>query len=611
MTNLILLPVPRRLEVHAEQGSLPDDALIVIDSPALLFEAQIAQQALASVGLHWQIVAGNLSGGLRLTLDPTISHTEGYKLQVVEGQITLQASGAAGIFYGVCTLRQILNQRGKTLPALTIEDFPDFPARGIMLDVSRDRIPTLATIYHLVDRFASWKLNQLQLYMEHTFAYQQHREVWAEASPFTAQEILELDAYCRQRHIELVPNQNSLGHMERWLKFPRYHDLAESPEGFTLHGRVRPASTLNPVDPKSIELVAGLYDELLPNFTSRIFNVGGDEPWEFGTGKSNPVVKEKGSGRVYLDYLLALYQEVTRRGHQMQFWTDIIVKYPDLVPQLPRDVTAMIWGYESYEPLEEHCQMVAEAGLPFYVCPGTSSWNSLIGRTDNAMQNLQQAAVMGHRYGASGYLITDWGDNGHWQPLSVSYLGFAYGAALAWHTDGNLSLPEALDAFAFEDNAGKMGKLAYDLGNVYQFVGGKNINGQALVYSLQVPRSELAHMQATQAGLAGQPISPETVRTALQTLDKLLAQLPHTDLKSPDAALILEEYRHAALLVRHAAKRLLWYFEEPVELPYALLQELETLVSEQQRLWLARSRPGGLADSLQRFDHLFAEYRLS
>lgn len=75
--------------------------------------------------------------------------------------------------------------------------------------------------------------------------------------------------------------------------------------------------------------------------------------------------------------------------------------------------------------------------IPFYVCPGTSSWNTVVGRTDNAVANLVSAAHHGRENGAVGYLITDWGDNGHWQTLPVSYLGFMAGAGLAWNAEAN------------------------------------------------------------------------------------------------------------------------------------------------------------------------------
>src|SRR5690606_31813627 len=111
------------------------------------------------------------------------------------------------------------------------------------------------------------------------------------------------------------------------------------------------------------------------------------------------------------------------------------------------------WGYEADHDFDGHCKVFADSGIPFYVCPGTSSWNTLIGRTENAMGNLRNAAENGLKYGAIGYLNTVWGDNGHMQPLSVNYLGFAYGAALSWGYENNvdIDIQSALSRLMFHD----------------------------------------------------------------------------------------------------------------------------------------------------------------
>ena len=176
-----------------------------------------------------------------------------------------------------------------------------------------------------------------------------HPEVWAKASPFTGEEILELDAYCRERHIELVPNQNSFGHMHRWFEHARYAPLAEAPDGFDFPWGDRSDGpfSLCPIDPGSLTLVTGLFDELLPHFTSKTFNVGCDETFDLGQGRSRAECDRVGTGRVYVDYLRKVYQAVTDRDHIMQFWGDIIVQYPELIPELPRDAIALEWGYEA------------------------------------------------------------------------------------------------------------------------------------------------------------------------------------------------------------------------------------------------------------------------
>ncbi len=619
-TRPVLLPMPREMLLTGGSYSLLPAALLVIQSPGLYFEGGVLQQELREFsGVSWSMVVGNdyANMGVILRVDESLEHTQGYSLTINPAGITILGSDAAGVYYGVCTLRQLLQQYGSTLPCMEINDWPDFPARGVMLDISRDKVPTLETVMELIDRLASWKVNQLQLYMEHTFAYQRHPNVWAEASPFTAEDILKLDAYCRARHVELVPNQNSLGHMERWLKHPQYLHLAETPEGFDAPwGRSNP-TTLNPLDPGSIALIASLYDELLPHFTSKQFNVGGDEPWELGKGKSKDEVERRG-GRVYLEYLLKLHAEVTRHGRKMQFWGDIIVKYPDLVPELPKDITAMLWGYEGGEAAEhtweQDCAMVSQSGVPFYVCPGTSSWNSLIGRSDNAIDNCRIAAENGLKYGATGFLNTDWGDNGHWQPLSISDLGFAYGAAISWSIEANrsLDLPRVLDLFVFEDAAGVMGKLAYDLGNVYKIVGPDHINGQVLAYALQTSRDQIAHeMQSLQNwGGAAPDGRPETLRRAIEEIERILQPLNNARMRRDDATLIRAEFRQAAALIRHSARRLLVLQGEGDDSPATLLAELEHLTRQQQENWLRRNRRGGLMDSVRRFERLAEEYRV-
>src|SRR5205814_5037841 len=192
------------------------------------------------------------------------------------------------------------------------------------------------------------------------------------------------------------------------LKLPEYIELAECAEGFTFPWGLRHATgfTLNPLDERSIGLVRELYDELLPHFTSPLFNVGCDETFDLGLGKSKSECERRGKERVYLDFVLKIYEAVKRRGYTIQFWGDIILHKPELIPQLPKDIIALNWGYEANHPFEKETRAFADAGVPFFVCPGTSSWCSISGRTDNAIANLKSAAACGMANRAAGYLNT-------------------------------------------------------------------------------------------------------------------------------------------------------------------------------------------------------------
>lgn len=615
MSNQLLLwPQPRYITFSDGDLTLSDNQLIVLDSlvpQQVYFTAQGLQQALQCQARgNWPIVAGYAAPperiGLTLSIVPEATdHPQGYHLTIHSQGISIVASTPAGLFYGAQTLNQILGQSPAGLPLLHIRDWPDFPNRGVMLDISRDKVPTMQTLFDLVELLASWKINQLQLYTEHTFAYHNHPEVWAEASPLTGEEILQLDTYCRERFIELVPNQNTFGHMQRWLTHDRYKHLAECPTGFYWEewgGYFDYPFSLNPGEPGSLELIRSLMDELLPHFSSRQFNIGGDETVDLGQGHSRDLVAQRGKGRVYLDFLLEIYREVKARSHTMQFWGDIIVAHPELVPELPRDVIALEWGYEADHPFDEHGAIFAATGIPFYVCPGTSSWRAIAGRTDNALKNLRNAAVNGLKHGAIGYLIADWGDNGHWQPLPVSYLGFAYGAALAWsyETNHQQDIAQAVSRYAFGDSSGTMGRLVYDLGNTYLEPGLQLHNSSILFYILQ---------ESPQVTAAREGLSEENLNKTLAYLERIAQELPNTSLQHPQAELIRREFMWTARMLIHACRRGLWALakarsNEDTGLRQELAREAEELLAEHGTIWLARNRVGGLRDSQARLEKI-------
>ncbi|MCZ2098634.1 MAG: family 20 glycosylhydrolase [Anaerolineae bacterium] len=594
-SELVLLPYPQHIDFTGGSVTLPETGRIALPESRgaeLAFVAQRAQAALARhARLNWPIEGEGPAAALTFTWSDRFPSNEGYRLAVSAEGIGITARAVPGAFYAVATLVQLLQTHGRTLPALVIDDWPDFAARGVMLDISRDKVPTMETLYQLVDLLAGWKINQLQLYTEHTFAYAEHREVWEHASPMTAEQIRALDAYCRERCIELVPNQNSFGHMHRWFDHPRYLALAETDAPFRAPwGTMLPPFSLSPAAPGSLPFLERLYAELLPNFSSRLFNVGCDETFDLGLGRSRELVEARGKGRVYLDFLLEIYQLVKQHGRTMQFWGDIINQYPELVAEVPKDTIALEWGYEADHDFEGKTRLFAESGVPFYVCPGTSSWSSFAGRTDNCLANIRSATAHGLEHGAIGLLNTDWGDNGHWQPLPVSYLGFAYGAALSWAYGPNVErdLPLALDTFAFQDDAQIMGRIAYDLGNLYQ------VSNQWGSLLFNVYLSPLKPEQRSDEGLRAR------LHDTLDRIDAIIKPLERARMAAPDADLIKREFAHVARLLRHGAKRALFQMDNGEFSGDDLAREFDELVAGQREIWLMRNRPGGLNDSIAR-----------
>jgi hexosaminidase len=240
--QLHLLPLPRELEFQPGICALAGRARIRIDAAADP-RVERARARLAELGTR-----------IELRVDPALQlPAEGFHLRIARDGIELAAPDARGLNWGASALLQVALQRAPQLPCLEIRDWPDLAERGYLLDVSRDRVPTMATLAEIVDLCEGLRLNQLQLYTEHTFQYRDHAEVWRGASPLTPDEIRTIDGWCAARGIELVPNQNGFGHMERWLRHPRYAPMAEL--GPAEDG---PGSTLAPT-PESVAFVQSLY----------------------------------------------------------------------------------------------------------------------------------------------------------------------------------------------------------------------------------------------------------------------------------------------------------------------------------------------------------------
>jgi len=445
--------------------------------------------------------------------DPALP-AQGYALSVSRDGIHIRHADAPGLRYARETLAQLRSQADSSLPGLRIRDWPDFIVRGYMLDVSRDRVPTRATLEGLVDLLALVRINQLQLYTEHSFAYRDHETVWRDASPITPEDLRWLDALCGDRGVELVANQNCFGHMGRWLRHPDYRHRAEAPDGWESRwGGHQSASVLAPTDDNA-EFALGLVRELMGHFRSRRVNIGCDETFELGLGRSREAVAARGRGRVYLEHLQRLLAGLHAEGCEVQFWGDIVRQHPELVSELPKDGTvALVWHYEA--PMDAaaiagiparvraslaefgftpdslggfagQVSVFAEANFPFWVCPGTSTWNALIGRLDNARANLRDAARVGRESGAGGFLITDWGDNGHLQPPAVSVPPLVYGAALEMGYTAADTLFDAPVVFVGADNT-----LTYSPRNFYREYHGISTLRQALEKSYNVTAVKL------------------------------------------------------------------------------------------------------------------------
>jgi hexosaminidase len=526
---------------------------------------------------------------------------EGSRVTITRDGVTIEAADEPGAFHARMTLRQLARVHAGRLPVGTVTDWPDLAHRGVMLDVSRDKVPTMATLLALVDRLAEWKLNHLELYAEHTFAYRDHEIVWRDASPFTPDEIDALATYCRARHITLVPNQNCLGHMNRWLWHPDYVDLAMDPAGYSMMGMRRGPSTIEPTNPRSLALVRALLAELLPHFPDAPFvHVGLDEPWELPPERFDD----------YLEWVRTLRALPEVGGRELLVWGDILAPHPDRLGELPTGVTVCEWGYDAGHPWGSRLAALADAGIPRWVAPGTSSWLTVLGRTTNMRTDISEAADAADAHDAKGLLNTDWGDNGHLQYLPVSDPGLAFGAAMSWCAAANrdLDLGAALSAHCYDDPTGELGAVVVGLGDVHRLLTPQVWNVATMVLHLYFPQLDIGRGPLLGATAA----EYDAVDAAL---NGFLTRLARSDARRDDATLLGDELRNAVALVQvlsaDARARLAGdgSIASVAESTRSHLRaRLEPVIAEHERLWLARNRPGGLRESRAWLEHLAEVY---
>lgn len=443
---MYLIPQPKKLIVQETFYIMPYTGRIVIRGmcdPAVNRFAGILKGYLAqSPGFDYQINRGDGAGVISLAWDAELGK-EHYNLQITPDGIMITGGDNAAILHGIHTLRQILLQKGAALPVLTIDDAPTLPNRGYFFDTTRGRVPTLATLKALVDLLAQYKLNQLQLYVEHSFLFEGFSEVWRDDTPLTAQEILELDQYCADREIELIPALASFGHLYKVLSTQSFCHLCELEDAeqavFSFEERMN-KHTLDISQEDSFELVKSRIMEYMPLFRSRKFNICADETFDLGKGKNQDRAKSEGISGMYMEFLGKLCRFIVEQEHTPMFWGDIILNFPELVDRLPHGTVCLNWGY-SPEETAAATETFAQVGVNQYVCPGVRGWNRLINLFESAYRNITKMCRYGKDNGALGMLNTDWGDYGHINHPAFSIPGLICGAAFSW-SDAELSFPE-------------------------------------------------------------------------------------------------------------------------------------------------------------------------
>lgn len=538
---------------------------------------------------------------LEIKQDLSVENEEEYLLIIQEDRIQIISKTEKAAFYGLVTLKQL--QSEQIIETQEIKDKPDLEVRGLMLDISRAKVLNVSSIKKIIDLMAELKYNHLELYVEgFSYEYKNIKEALADKNYLTQEEYLEVEKYAIEKYIDFVPNQNGFGHMSDWLALDKFKELAECPDGFEIWGSKRPPSTLDPTNPKSFELVKQMYEEMIPFTKSKYFNMNFDEPYELGHGKSKQECLKTSTEDVYIEYLEKLANVVRKYNKTPMIWGDVLVKHPDKISKLSKDIVFIDWGYNKAYDFVNHAKMLEELKVKYLLAPGTSTWSSITGRFIDMKETIENSTYASKKYHGLGILLTDWGDMGHLQYLPSSYLGFIYGAMLSW-SSGTIEDAEKYLAIILNDEI--LAKVIVELSRYHELEGEYRDYGTRLFASIMW--AEHGKRQDDKVNFFLNRMKSNIISyEAVQNLHKLFTQ-EKNKLQNAKECLEKDEIKNAILLLETLLdinERLHSYldncivnFDEPIK-------NLEKYLENHKKLWLARNIKEGYAFSANRINWL-------
>ncbi|HEX5082779.1 MAG TPA: family 20 glycosylhydrolase [Blastocatellia bacterium] len=286
---------------------------------------------------------------------PAFDEDESYSLEVSGSQAVLSAPTVVGAMRGLETFLQLLSgdKDGYYIPAVSIQDKPRFPWRGLMIDVGRHWQP-IEVIKRNLDGMAAVKLNVLHLHLTEdqgfrieSKKYPKLHQLGSDGNYFTQAQMREIIEYARMRGIRVVPEFDMPGHTTAW--FVGYPEFASKTGPYQIErawGIIKPV--MDPSNEQLYKFLDGFLGEMAALFPDAYMHIGGDEV-EADDWEENPKIQAFIKAKALVDNhgLQAYFNQrlskiLTKHRKKMIGWDEI------LHPDLPKDIVVQSWrGPES------------------------------------------------------------------------------------------------------------------------------------------------------------------------------------------------------------------------------------------------------------------------
>ena len=365
---------------------------------------------------------------------------QAYRMTVTQSSIRLEATTNTGLFYATQSLKQLyrysfFSNKGEIrIPCMTITDWPNFKIRAWQDDISRGPIVSMDYLKRLIPQMAECKLNAFSLYTEHTFKTKCHPDI-APTDAFTAEEIKELEDFCRPYHIQIIGNQQCFGHFEEILCNPFYSHLADT------------KWNLNPAKEETYQFLEDHLREVARAYKSPYFNINCDETENLGQGYAKAYVDSIGAETAYYQHVNRVNRMLRPYRKRVMMWGDIADQHPEILDNLDDDIFLIAWSYVGIDSFDDFLKPYVKSGRNFFVAPGVSLSERVWPKHYEFRKNITNLCRDGYKNGALGVINTCWDDFGE-SLTNCALFGLALGAETSWnpatkqdrHTEANFTL---------------------------------------------------------------------------------------------------------------------------------------------------------------------------
>ncbi len=447
--NTHILPTPQQVETQEGHFVWDENVVLTYDASdaeinqiVTLFRNDLDQISGRKVQFSRGVIKGKPFIELIKTDHLGVSENEdqAYRLTVNSNFVRMEATTATGLFYATQSLKQLYrysfhsNKGNIVIPCMTITDWPNYKIRAWQDDISRGPIVSIDYLKRLIPQMAECKLNAFSLYTEHTFKTQCHPDV-APIDAFTAEEIKELEDFCKPYHIQIIGNQQCFGHFEEILSNPFYSDLADT------------KWNLNPAKEETYKFLEDHLREVARAYKSPYFNINCDETESLGQGYAKAYVDSIGQTTAYYQHINRVNRMLRPYRKRVMMWGDIADKHPDILDNLDNDIFLIAWSYVGSDSFDDFLQPYVKSGRTYFVAPGVSLSERLWPKHYEFKANITNLCRDGYKNGALGVINTCWDDFGE-SLTNCALYGLALGAETSWnptteqdrHTDANFTV---------------------------------------------------------------------------------------------------------------------------------------------------------------------------